>query len=121
MESEGLKQHEVAIMLIILENQVTEEDTVTAFRLQGDMESAGFTIAASNLAFRQLRLKDFVEQLKQYGEEGEELIAFRLTRKGESWILTNQDKVAFKYNSNGKKTKLLKTCHSNLHNTACNK
>jgi len=108
MESEGLKQHEVAMMLILLENQITEEDTVTAFRLQRDMESAGFTRAATNLAFRQLRFKDFVEQLKQYGDEvGEEFIAFRLTRKGETWILNNQDKVAFKHNSSGKKDEIV--------------
>ena len=52
-ESEGLKQHEVAMMLVLLENQLTEEDTVSAYRLQLDMETAGFTKAASNLAFRQ--------------------------------------------------------------------
>lgn len=101
MESEGLKQHEVAMMLILLENQVTEEDSVTVFRLQRDMESAGFTRAASNLAFRQLRLKGFIEQLTQYGDhEDEEYVAFRITSKGEVWILNNEDKVAFRHKSN---------------------
>lgn len=98
-ESEGLKQHEVAMMLILLENQLTEEDSVSAYRLQRDMETAGFTKAASNLAFRQLRFKDLIEQVKQYSDQdGEEYTAFRLTRKGDSWILNNQDKVEFRSN-----------------------
>jgi hypothetical protein len=98
-ESEGLKQHEVAMMLILLENQLTEEDTVSAHRLQRDMESAGFTRAASSLAFRQLRFKDLIEQIEQYSDQdGERYIAFKLTIKGDIWILNNQDKVEFRNN-----------------------
>lgn len=101
-ESEGLKQHEVAMMLVLLENQLTEDDTVSAYRLQRDMEAAGFTKAASNLAFRQLKLKGLIEQEKQYSEQdGEEYIAFRLTRDGDIWILSNQDKVEFRSTKNG--------------------
>lgn len=98
-ESEGMKQHEVAMMFILIENQVTEEDSVSAFILQRDMERAGFTKAASNLAFRQLRFKAFIEQQKLYGEEGEEYICFSLTKLGEKWVLNNQDKISLRNNS----------------------
>lgn len=95
-ESEGLKQHEIAMMIILLENQLTEEDTVSAYRLQRDMETAGFTKAASNLAFRQLRFKELIEQIKEYNnEDGEQYIVFKLTKKGDDWILNNQDKIEF--------------------------
>jgi hypothetical protein len=87
------------MMLILLENQLTEEDAVSAYRLQRDMESAGFTKAASNLAFRQLRFKDLIEQIEEYSnQDGEKYISFRLTTKGDSWILNNQDKVEFRNN-----------------------
>lgn len=101
-ESEGLRQHEVIMMLLLLENQLTEEDSVPAFRIQRDMENAGFTIAASNLAFRQLKSKDLIEQKKIYGDhDGEEYINFKLTQKGEEWILNNQDKIELKIEKNG--------------------
>jgi len=93
-ESEGLKQHEVTMLIMILENQLTEENTVSAHRLQRDMEGAGFTKAASNFAFRELKSKGLIEQLKEYGDQdGEEYVVFRLTRQGEKWLMSNQDQV----------------------------
>lgn len=100
-ESEGLKQHEVAMMLVLLENQLTEDDAVSAYGLQRDMESAGFTKAASNLAVRQLRSKELIEQVDQYSDQdGERYTAFKLTRNGETWILNNQDQVEFRNSRN---------------------
>lgn len=93
-ESEGLKQHEVTMLIMILENQVSEDNIVYAGRLQRDMESAGFTKVASNIAFRELRGKGLIEQLKGYSDhDGEEYIAFKLTKKGEGWLLNNQDQI----------------------------
>jgi predicted transcriptional regulator len=96
-ESEGLKQHEVALMLILLENQLGEDDTVAAYRLQRDMESAGFTKAAFSLSLRQLREKGLIEQIREYSEpDGEPYYAFKLSKTGDSWILSNEDKVAIR-------------------------
>ena len=95
-ESEGLQQHEVTMLLFLLENQISEEQTVSARRLQNDMEAAGFTKVASNIAFRELKNKGFVEQTKEYSEDGDQYIVFRLTEKGENWILSNKDKIVFK-------------------------
>lgn len=95
-ESEGLQQHEVTMLLLLLENQISEEQTVSARRLHNDMEAAGFTRAASNIAFRELKNKGLIEQTKEHSEEGDEYIVFRLTEKGESWVLSNKDKVVFK-------------------------
>ena len=95
-ESEGLQQHEVTMLLLLMENQIREEQTVWAGRLQKDMEAAGFTKVASNIAFRELRKKEYIEQMQEYSDEGDEYIVFRLTSKGENWILNNKDKVIFK-------------------------
>jgi hypothetical protein len=95
-ESEGLQQHEITMLLFLLENQISEEQTVSARRLQNDMEAAGFTKVASNIAFRELKNKGFVEQTKEYSEDGDQYIVFRLTEKGENWILSNKDKIVFK-------------------------
>lgn len=95
-ESQGLQQHEITMMLLLLENQITEEETVSARRLQDDMESAGFTKVASNIAFRELKSKRYILQTIEHSEDGDEYIVFRLSEKGESWILNNKDKVVFK-------------------------
>ena len=93
-ESEGLKPHEVTMLIMILENQVTEEYSVSAGTLQRDMETAGYTRVASNIAFRELKAKGLIEQMKEYSQfDGEDYIAFKLTKQGEVWLLNNQDKI----------------------------
>lgn len=95
-ESEGLKQHEVAMMILLLENQLTEEQTVSAHRLQRDMESIGFTKGASNLAFRELKNKELIEQDFEYSEDNEKYYVFKMTSKGENWIINNQEQIEFR-------------------------
>lgn len=95
-ESEGLQPHEITMLLLVLENQISEDQRVSARRLQNDMDSAGFTKVASNIAFRELKNKGYIEQLTEVSEEGDEYVVFRLTDKGEKWILNNKDKVVFK-------------------------
>jgi len=104
-ESEGLKQHEVTMLLIMLENQLTDEDSVSAYGLQGDMEKAGFTKAASNIALRELQRKKLLETFKEYSNNYNDsgYLACRLTPLGEEWILNNQDKIEFR-NSNDNKS-----------------
>lgn len=96
-ESEGLQQHEVTMMFLILENQMTVEDSVSVYNLQGDMERAGFTKAASNLALRELKRKGLVETFKEYSDYNNgEYLACKLSSLGEGWLRENQDKIEFK-------------------------
>lgn len=95
-ESEGLKQHEISMMILLLENQLAEDQTVSAMRLQRDMEAIGFTRAASNMAFRELKGKLLIEQDIAYSEQGDKYYVFKLTIKGENWLLNNQDKIQFR-------------------------
>jgi DNA-binding PadR family transcriptional regulator len=69
---------------------------VSGSRLQRDMESAGFTKVASNIAFRELKSKGFIEQLKALSEEGDPYTVFKLTLAGENWVMKNQDQIQFK-------------------------
>ncbi|HWB25936.1 MAG TPA: hypothetical protein VG738_10675 [Chitinophagaceae bacterium] len=94
-ESEGLKQHEITMLLLILENQMTDEHKVSGIKLQRDMDAAGFTKVASNIAFRELKNKKFIEQLTAYSEEGDAYTVFKLTQPGEDWIMKNQDQIQF--------------------------
>lgn len=96
-ESEGLQQHEVTMMFLILENQMTEEESVSVYNLQTDMERAGFTKAASNLALRELKRKGLVDTFKENSDYNNgEYLACRLSQLGEEWLRHNQDKIEFK-------------------------
>ncbi len=95
-ESEGLKQHEISMMILLLENQLTEDQTVSALRLQRDMESIGFTRVASNIAFRELKRKELIDQDIAYSDEGDKYTVFKLTAKGERWLIDNQDQMEFR-------------------------
>ena len=96
-ESEGLTQYEITMMLIMLENQITEADVVPPIRLNKDMDAAGFTKAASHLSIRLLRTKGLIETVVLYDEhDGSDYNAFRLTPKGEKWLLDHNDKIQLK-------------------------
>ena len=107
-ESEGLTPHEATMILVLFENQVTEEDTVSAHKLYRDMEATGYNRIASNVAFRQLKAKGFIEQKQEYSEQdGEPFTVFTLTAKGEHWVLSNQDKIEFRKKSTNSPSKLV--------------
>jgi nucleoside 2-deoxyribosyltransferase len=107
-ESEGLTTHEATMILVLFENQITEEDTVSAYQLYRDMEATGFNRMASNVAFRLLKSKGFIEQKHEYSEQDREpFTVFTLTQKGEQWVLNNQDKIEFKKKNSNSTDKLL--------------
>lgn len=92
-ESQGLKQHEITLMVMMVSNQLTDADSVSVFSLQKDMEKTGFTTAAVGLAMRNLKrlgLIKFSQELDDWNNQ--KYSACRLTEKGESWVLSNQDK-----------------------------
>lgn len=96
-ESEGLKQHEVTMLLMIIENQLTDEDTVSVYSLKTDMDKAGFNSIAISISLRELKRKGLIETFKEYSDyNNQEYLACKLTEKGEQWILSNQDKIEFR-------------------------
>ncbi|MBP5983419.1 MAG: hypothetical protein KA734_06830 [Fluviicola sp.] len=100
-ESEGLKQHEVTMMLMIIENQLTSEDTVSVYSLKSDMDKAGFNAIAISLSIRELQRKGFIETFKEYSDfNNQEYLACKLTQSGEAWIMNNQDKIEFRKKKN---------------------
>ena len=107
-ESQGLKPHEVTMVLVVFENQITEDDTVSVHKLYRDMESAGFNKIASNVAFRELKIKGFLEQASEYSDDGDgPFVVFKLTSEGEKWVLQNQDKIEFRKSNEKVSSKLI--------------
>jgi len=94
--SQGMQPHEITMLLLLMENQITEEQFISARKLQQDMDSAGFTRVAANIAFRDLFRKGYINQTERMSEEGEKYVVFQLTKGGEDWVMSNRDKVIFR-------------------------
>lgn len=92
-ESQGLKQHEVTLLIMLTSQQLTDIYSVPVYELRNDMEKAGFTTAAVGLSIRGLRKHGLIEVVKEVDFNGEEYPACKLTKDGETWILENQDKI----------------------------
>ena len=96
-ESEGLKSHELTMLLLIMENQITNEESVSIYNLKTDMEKAGFNSIAISISVRELQRKGMIETFKESSDyNGQDFLACRLTQIGEEWMLKNQDKIEFR-------------------------
>lgn len=95
---EGLQSHEIALLILIMENNLSSENTFSLYMLRDEMHKAGYTDIATSIAVRTLTAKDMIETLKtvdEYYNQGE-YIACRILPAGENWIVQNQDKIEFR-------------------------
>jgi len=98
VETEGLKSHEIALLILAMENQISKEDSTSVYSLKNEMEKAGYTSIATSVGIRTLTKLGMIETFK-YNDEwnnNQEYIACRLTEIGENWILSNQEQLQFR-------------------------
>lgn len=100
VETEGLKSHEIALLILIMENSISKESSIPAERLKDEMNKSGYTNIATSVGIRSLSNKDMIETYTEMEidnwNNNYEYIACKLTEKGESWILSNQDQLQFR-------------------------
>lgn len=96
-DHEGLKSHEIALLVLAIENQITNEDSILVYQLKNEMNKAGYTDVATSVGIRSLKSSGLIETFKEIDEwnNGQEYLACRLTDLGEQWIMENQDKLEF--------------------------
>lgn len=98
VETEGLKSHEIALLILTMENQISKEDSTSVYSLKNEMEKAGYTDIATSVGIRTLTKLGMIETFKYTDEwsNNQEYIACKLTDIGENWILSNQDQLQFR-------------------------
>lgn len=105
IETEGLKGHEIALVILIMENQISSEDSIAVYVLKNEMNKSGYTDIATSVGIRALVKNGMIETFKTADSysNNEEYIACRLTDKGENWILSNQNQLQFRKTKSGDK------------------
>jgi hypothetical protein len=96
----GLKPHEIAFLILIAENTITNT-SVALFELKSQMNDSGFTDMAVRISLTNLKREGFVKTAYGYHvqdrfQEFEQIAFCELTEKGEEWVLNNQDKFQIK-------------------------
>jgi hypothetical protein len=97
-DREGLKSHEIAMLVLIMENQLTSDDFISVYGLKNLMEKAGYTAIATSVGLRGLIKAGLITTYLESDNynNGQEFTACKLTELGENWILNNQEKLEFR-------------------------
>ena len=90
---EGLEQYELAGLVIVAE----EVDSLTSvYSFRADMEKAGFTKIAANLARKKLIDRGFLEDDQAEDDDGEFYTVLRVTAEGMDWLVANQGQLTLR-------------------------
>ncbi len=90
----GFADHEVVALAVLAQNLAHEDDSVSMYQIRRDMESSGFTRVAATLAIKLLLNKQLIDSQGCTDQNGEPYVAYRLTERGWSWLIANQEKFA---------------------------
>jgi hypothetical protein len=100
-ETKGLKSHEIALLILLMENTISKDDYISIYTLKSQMNKSGYTDVATNVGIRILEKIKLIETFMQQDNwnNGQEFIACKLTENGENWVLENQDKLEFRFDA----------------------
>jgi nucleoside 2-deoxyribosyltransferase len=96
-QTEGLNPHEVAALVILMENNLSPESSISPYQVGEKMRRAGFTDVAVSIALNGLHVKGYMEYVTERDQDaGESYSACKITPKGLQWILDNQSSLVLK-------------------------
>jgi hypothetical protein len=91
--TQGLQSIEIAALAFVMANVDSSTDCVGASLIKQDMERAGYTRLASQLALTRLSRMEFVKAADDADHNGNPFVAYQILQAGEDWLLENQDKL----------------------------
>jgi hypothetical protein len=86
----GLSPHEMAALQIVMENQLSANDMVSASEVRDQMVRAGFSKLAATLSLRLLEKRAFMESVEGDDINGNSWWCYRVTPMGVDWLLSNE-------------------------------
>lgn len=93
-----LKSHEIAILILITENQYTDNDFIAIHKLRDEMEKAGYTNIETSVGIKALKNDNLIKISTEVDgwHDNAEFEVCKLTKNGEDWVICNQNKPTFK-------------------------
>ncbi|WP_061307494.1 hypothetical protein [Clostridium botulinum] len=92
-ETEGLSNHEITALVSIMSNQNSDDECVWRYTLQQDMNRNYYNDLAVSIAIRKLEAKELIEVGSEPDINGNLMAYFRMTKRGQDWIVSNEDKL----------------------------
>lgn len=89
----GLQPNEISALALVMANVDSSTDRVRAYTIKEDMEKAGYTRLATQLALTRLSRMHFVEAAEEPDYNGDDCVFYRILEGGENWLLENQEKL----------------------------
>jgi len=74
-------------------NVDSSADKVSAHTIKQDMQKAGYTNLATQLALTRLSRMRFVEATEDSDYNGNDFVCYRMLEEDENWLLENQEKL----------------------------
>jgi hypothetical protein len=94
--TEGLSQHEIVALVIVMQNEFMSQGRPSGTQIKEDMDKAGFTDIAVSLALKMLIRKGMLEVGEAEDEYRNSYKIYNTTRKGEEWLMQNQNSLVLK-------------------------
>jgi hypothetical protein len=79
--------NEISALALVTANLDSSADTVDAHIVKQDMQKAGYTNLATQLALTRLSRMQFVEATEGTDYNGNVFVAYRMQEEGETWLL----------------------------------
>ncbi|WP_050725482.1 hypothetical protein [Vulgatibacter incomptus] len=94
-DTSGLSAHEVAALVLVIQNSIVpEDDDISVWYLKNEMERLGFTQAATAVAVHKLARRHFVESVRREDpSSGEDYTGYIATELGIEWSIANEERL----------------------------
>lgn len=93
-ECEELSGHEITALISIMSNQHSDNECVWWYTLREDMNKNCYNDLAVSIAIRKLESKELIKVGSEPDINGELITYFRTTKRGQEWVLNNEDKLS---------------------------
>lgn len=94
--TDGLEPNEITALALILANTDSLEDGVATWTFKSGMKDAGYNELGTRLSVAQLIKLGLAESIQDRDRNDERYIVYRITERGEAWLLDNRHRLKLK-------------------------
>jgi len=97
--TEGLKSQEITLMILVMQNEVSGDNSMPIWTIKQEMQKAGFNDLGTSFALTTLSKKGMIDIIQDYDRYNNnfdnEYKGCKLTELGQNWMLDNENLFTF--------------------------